>query len=76
MTPRILLEKLGYYLPLVIKPCSGGSSIGVYIVHTEEEYREAIRCSFDVNREDEVVIDLISKGGSMPAASSQERPFR
>ena len=30
------LKDLGYYLPLVIKPCSGGSSIGVYIVHTEE----------------------------------------
>ena len=56
------LEKLGYYLPLVIKPCSGGSSIGVYIVHTEEEYREAIRCSFDVNREDEVVIEPYIKG--------------
>lgn len=56
------LEKLGYYLPLVIKPCSGGSSIGVYIVHTEEEYREAIRCSFDVNHEDEVVIEPYIKG--------------
>ena len=28
------LAELGYYLPLVIKPCASGSSIGVYIVHT------------------------------------------
>lgn len=56
------LEELGYYLPLVIKPCSSGSSIGVYIVHTEAEYKEAIRCSFDVNHEDEVVIEPYIKG--------------
>lgn len=56
------LEDLGYYLPLVIKPCSGGSSIGVYIVHTEEEYKDAIYNSFEVNHEDEVVIEPFIKG--------------
>lgn len=56
------LEDLGYYLPLVIKPCSSGSSIGVFIVNTEEEYKEAIRQSFDVNHEDEVVIEPYIKG--------------
>ncbi len=56
------LEDLGYYLPLVIKPCSGGSSIGVFIVHTEEEYRDAIFQSFEVNHEDEVVIEPYIKG--------------
>ena len=33
------LAELGLSLPVVVKPCSGGSSIGVYIVYTEEEYR-------------------------------------
>ena len=32
------LALTGLSLPVVIKPCSGGSSIGVYIVSTEEEY--------------------------------------
>ena len=56
------LEELGYYLPLVIKPCSSGSSIGVHIVRTEEEYRDAIRCSFDVEQEEEVVVEPYIKG--------------
>ena len=41
------LDELGYYLPLVVKPCSNGSSIGVYICHTEEELRcnpQILRC--------------------------------
>ena len=56
------LTELGYYLPLVIKPCASGSSIGVYIVHTEEEYTEAIRRSFEVDMEEEVVIEPYIKG--------------
>lgn len=56
------LEDLGYYLPLVIKPCSGGSSIGVYIVHTEEEYKNAIFATFQNNPEEEVVIEPYIKG--------------
>ncbi|MGN0331976.1 MAG: D-alanine--D-alanine ligase [Lachnospiraceae bacterium] len=61
-TKNTPLEELGYYLPLVIKPCSSGSSIGVYIVHTEEEYKDAIYQSFEVNKEDEVVIEPYIKG--------------
>ena len=56
------LSELGYYLPLVIKPCEGGSSIGVFIVHTEEEYKNAIYTSFEVNHEKEVVIEPFIKG--------------
>ena len=47
---------------MVIKPCSGGSSIGVFIVHTEEEYLDAIHQSFDVHQEEEVVIEPYIKG--------------
>ena len=35
-------QSLGLTLPVVVKPCSGGSSIGVYIVNTDEEYQNAI----------------------------------
>ena len=56
----IPLKELGLSLPVVIKPCSGGSSIGVYIVNTEEEYRTAIENSFRF--EEEVVIEPYIKG--------------
>lgn len=54
------LESLGFRLPVVVKPCSGGSSIGVHIVHTEEEYKAAIEASF--RKEDEVVIEPFIDG--------------
>ncbi len=54
------LEDLGLTLPVVIKPCSGGSSIGVYITHTQEEYEHALSASFET--EDEVVIEQYIKG--------------
>ena len=54
------LEALGLTLPVVVKPCSGGSSIGVYIVNSEEEYEDALKKSFKY--EDEVVIEEYIKG--------------
>ncbi|MCI1655402.1 MAG: D-alanine--D-alanine ligase [Lachnospiraceae bacterium] len=35
---------LGY--PCVVKPCSGGSSIGTSIAHNPEEYRQALKDAF------------------------------
>ena len=37
---------LSMSLPVVVKPCSGGSSISVYIAETEEEYNKAVEESF------------------------------
>lgn len=54
------LSSLGLHLPVVVKPCSGGSSIGVYIVSTEEEYQKALEKSFTY--EDEIVIEPYIKG--------------
>lgn len=54
------LSELGLSLPVVVKPCSGGSSIGVYIVNTQEEYEDALIQSF--RYEDEVVIEQYVKG--------------
>ena len=54
------LSELGLEFPVVVKPCSGGSSIGVYIVNTEVEYREALEKSFSY--EDEVVVEPYIKG--------------
>lgn len=54
------LTSLGLSLPVVVKPCSGGSSIGVYIVETEEAYQEAVEKSF--RYEDEIVVEPYIKG--------------
>ena len=56
----VALSELGLKLPVVVKPCSGGSSIGVYIVDTEEAYRDALEKSFEY--EDEVVVEPYIKG--------------
>ena len=54
------LKTLGLSLPVVVKPCCGGSSIGVYIVNSEDEYETALNNSFKY--EDEVVIETFIKG--------------
>ncbi|MCR4650975.1 MAG: D-alanine--D-alanine ligase [Lachnospiraceae bacterium] len=47
-------------LPCVIKACNGGSSIGVTIARTEEEFAEGIRCAFELDNE--AVIEEYIKG--------------
>lgn len=54
------LKELGLTLPCVVKPCCGGSSIGVSIVRTEEEFSEALNEAF--RWEDELVIEEYVKG--------------
>lgn len=54
------LEALGLSLPVIVKPCCGGSSIGVYIAHTQEEYETALTQAF--RYEEEVVIEEYIKG--------------
>jgi D-alanine-D-alanine ligase len=54
------LSELGLSLPVVLKPCAGGSSIGVFIAQTQEEYTTAIEKSFCY--EDEIVVEPYIKG--------------
>ncbi|MFI3172613.1 MAG: D-alanine--D-alanine ligase [Eubacteriales bacterium] len=56
----ITLSEIGLELPVVVKPSCGGSSIGVYIPTTEDEYKDAIDKAFQY--EDEVVIEPYIKG--------------
>lgn len=51
---------LGLTLPCVVKPCCGGSSIGVSIVRTEEAFGEALKEAF--RWEDELVIEEYVEG--------------
>lgn len=53
-------REAGVFLPCVVKPCCGGSSIGVSIVHTEEEFARALDEAF--RWEDAVVIEDYIKG--------------
>ncbi len=51
-------HKMNY--PVVVKVCCGGSSVGVYMVHNEEEYTASLKKAFDL--EPEVVVEEYIKG--------------
>lgn len=50
----------GFLLPCVVKPCCGGSSVGVGIVDTLEEYEKAVKKAFLY--EDQLIIEEYIKG--------------
>ena len=52
--------KTGLRLPCVVKPCCGGSSIGVSIVNSEDEYKKALDDAF--RWEDEIILEDYIKG--------------
>lgn len=52
--------KTGLKLPCVVKPCCGGSSIGVSIVRDEKEYRSALDDAFFW--EEEVLVEEFIEG--------------
>ena len=52
--------ELGLKLPLVVKPCCGGSSIGVSIANDEGEFKQALDEAF--RWEDSLVIEEFVKG--------------
>lgn len=53
-------RETGLTLPCVVKPCCGGSSIGVSIVRTEEEYRQALEEAF--RWEPEIILEDYIEG--------------
>ena len=69
-TPNgVLLEKENYTtnladyqmdLPVVVKPCCGGSSVGVNIVYDADAYAQAVEYAFTYERE--VVVEEYIKG--------------
>lgn len=54
------IAELGIHFPCVVKPCCGGSSIGVSIVHDMTEYEAALREAFCW--EDQLVIEEYVEG--------------
>ena len=47
--------------PCVVKPCSGGSSVGITIVETHEEFRQSVKEAFGYG-EREIVVEQYVKG--------------
>ncbi len=60
------LEETGLSFPCIVKPCCGGSSIGVSIAHTKEEFKNALDAAFGL--EDEVIIEEYIKGREFSVA--------
>ncbi len=58
--PRKTADELGVGLPCVVKTACGGSSVGVYIVETEEAYEKAVEDGFGY--EDKLVVEQYVKG--------------
>ncbi|MCD8152939.1 MAG: D-alanine--D-alanine ligase [Clostridiales bacterium] len=56
----VAFAQTGMTLPCVVKPCCGGSSIGVSIVRTEEEFDEALAHAFQF--EEKVIVEDYVKG--------------
>ena len=54
------VKELGLRLPCVVKPCCGGSSIGVTIVRTEDEFKSALYEAF--RWEDNLIIEEYVEG--------------
>ena len=52
--------------PCVVKPCCGGSSVGVYIANDQTEYEQALKDAYSY--EDEVVIEEYIKGREFSVA--------
>lgn len=54
------LEDYGMSVPVVVKACNGGSSVGVVIVNDESEYKDAVDTCFELD--DQILIEEFIKG--------------
>lgn len=63
---RTELTGCGLNLPVVVKPCCGGSSVGVAVARTEEEYEKALEDAFSY--EDQVVVEEFIEGREFSVA--------
>ena len=69
--PKGITLKKGHKLeyvpfPCVVKPCCGGSSVGVSIAKNEAEFKEAVDLAFSL--EDEIIVEEYVKGREFSVA--------
>lgn len=60
------LAEYGMEFPVVVKPCCGGSSVGVCIAHNQAEYNEALLDAFSY--ESEIVVEEYITGREFSVA--------
>ena len=60
------LAENGLELPVIVKPCCGGSSVGVAVARTEEEYRKALEEAFSY--EDQIIVEEFIEGREFSVA--------
>lgn len=70
-TPKGITLKKGHKVeyvpfPCVVKPCCGGSSVGVSIVNDEKEFKNALELAFAL--EDSVIVEEYISGGEFTCA--------
>lgn len=66
-------DDYGLTLPLVVKPCCGGSSVGVYITRTQEEYEKALVAAFEY--EEEVIVEEYIEGREFSVGVVDGKPY-
>lgn len=54
------LSDYGMKVPVVVKACNGGSSVGVVIVRNESEYEDALRTCYELD--DQILIEEFIQG--------------
>lgn len=67
------IKKYGLEYPIVVKTNCGGSSIGVYIVHNDNEYNEALEKAF--NLENQVVVERYIEGREFSVGVVDYKPL-
>lgn len=60
-------------LPCVVKPCCGGSSVGVAIARTQQEYEEALEAAFGY--EEEVIVEQYIEGREFSVGVIDGKPY-
>ena len=60
------LSDYGTDFPVIVKPCCGGSSVGVCIAHNQQEYKEALMEAFSY--ENQVVVEQFITGREFSVA--------
>jgi len=66
-------EETGLSLPVVVKPCCGGSSIGTTIVRQKEDYQQALEDSF--RYEDRAIVEEFIKGREFSVGVIAHKPL-
>ncbi len=65
--------KTGLPLPCISKPCHGGSSVGISVIHTPEEYTAALDQAFQW--EDEILLEEYIQGREFSVAVIESKPL-